>query len=200
MEMLEFKNTSIKLPGGSQSRPFSLVVNDGEVVCVTGSHGSGKSLLLKAVLGLWPVEMGFITFDGEIISPGSSAYFRNLFAYVPQDLPCGSMKVAELFTEVFSVESNRSDGVTKDRLLEAWRIMGVDKAVFDKSLDSVDRYTLQWVLLSFVTFMNKKIILIDNLVQTDAAHQLLKRWASNGCEVIFTCNANKIDCDKIVNI
>ena len=71
---------------GQQIRSLSMRVGEGQLVTITGSKGSGKSLLLRAVLGLIPVDDGFISIDGELMTPQSGFYFRKQMAYVPQYL------------------------------------------------------------------------------------------------------------------
>lgn len=80
--MLELRNVTI----GKQISALSLVVEDGQLVTVTGPSGSGKSLLVRAVMGLIPVDDGFISIDGELMTPMSAFYFRHQMAYVPQHL------------------------------------------------------------------------------------------------------------------
>jgi ABC-type cobalamin/Fe3+-siderophores transport system ATPase subunit len=80
--MLELHSVTI----GQQIRSLSLTVNDGELASITGQHGSGKTMLLKAVLGLIPVDSGHISIDGELLTPQSAPYFRRQMAYVPQQL------------------------------------------------------------------------------------------------------------------
>lgn len=198
--MLEFKNASVMLPGGRESKPFSLVVNDGEMVCLCGGEGSGKSLLLKAVLGLWPVAKGFMTFDGEIISPGSSAYFRDMIAYIPQDLPTGALHVRELFHDIMQHGGDKAKGPDMKGLMAEWQRMGISNTLVDKPLDKIDHFTLQLMLLSFLPMLKKKIILIDNITQTAAIHSFLLQLAADGAEIIYTCRDNKMDCNKIVNL
>ena len=71
---------------GQQIRSLSMSVGEGQLVIITGSKGSGKSLLLRAILGLIPVDDGFISIDGELMTPQSGFYFRKQMAYVPQHL------------------------------------------------------------------------------------------------------------------
>ena len=71
---------------GQQIRSLSMSVGEGQLVTITGSKGSGKSLLLRAILGLIPVDDGFISIDGELMTPQSGFYFRKQMAYVPQHL------------------------------------------------------------------------------------------------------------------
>ena len=48
---------------------FSLHLNPGDFVTVIGGNGAGKSTFLNAVAGVWPVDTGKITLDGEDITP-----------------------------------------------------------------------------------------------------------------------------------
>lgn len=49
-------------------RGVDLDIQRGEVMTLIGVSGSGKSLLVKALLGLIPVDAGRITFDGEDVT------------------------------------------------------------------------------------------------------------------------------------
>ncbi len=72
--------------GGSQVLwGVDLRVAPGEVVCLMGRNGVGKTTLLKAVMGLQPVRGGRVTFGGADItrwSPDRRA--RAGIGYVPQ--------------------------------------------------------------------------------------------------------------------
>jgi urea transport system ATP-binding protein len=62
-----------------------LEVAAGEVVCLMGRNGVGKTTLLKTVMGLMPLRRGRVTFDGADItrwSPDRRA--RAGIGYVPQ--------------------------------------------------------------------------------------------------------------------
>ena len=62
----------------------SFAVDAGEVLCVLGRNGEGKSTLFKTVLGLLPPLAGTVRVDGQPIS-GWNARRRALsFGYVPQ--------------------------------------------------------------------------------------------------------------------
>jgi branched-chain amino acid transport system ATP-binding protein len=64
----------------------SLNVNRGEIVCLLGRNGAGKSTIMKSVMGLTPPREGTVTFKGEIIS-GMSPYriARKGIGFVPDD-------------------------------------------------------------------------------------------------------------------
>jgi len=64
----------------------SLKIKKGQVVCLLGRNGAGKTATLKSVMGLAPPKRGTIRFKGEDIT-GRQAYklARKGIGYVPDD-------------------------------------------------------------------------------------------------------------------
>jgi len=71
---------------GQLIRSLSLALGDGQQLSITGPTGSGKTTMLRAILGFIPIDGGYITIDGELLTPLSAPYFRRQMAYVPQRL------------------------------------------------------------------------------------------------------------------
>ena len=80
--VLELHNITI----GQQIRGLSVTVGDGKVLSITGSQGKGKTTLLRTLLGFLPVDEGYISIDGELLTLRSAPWFRKQMAYVPQHL------------------------------------------------------------------------------------------------------------------
>lgn len=198
--MLEFKNTEVNFPNREHSTPFSLVVDDGDVVCLCGGHGTGKTRILRSILGLAPISHGFITYDGELITPGSSSYFRNMIAYIPQNLPKDDIAVSELLHTMTHLHVNSKLKTDTKTLFDYWEKMEIDKSLFEKTLKDIDDVTLQKIMLSFLPLLNRKVAIIDNIYQSENTQAFLMHLASAGAEIIYTCNENKMNCNKIVNL
>lgn len=62
----------------------TLAVAGGEVLCLLGPNGCGKTTLFKTMLGLIPSQGGRLTFDGRDISTFTRSEFARCVAYVPQ--------------------------------------------------------------------------------------------------------------------
>ena len=62
----------------------SFTVSDGEVLCLLGPNGGGKTTLFKTILGLLPAMAGRVTFDGEDVARLTRAQLARRIAYVPQ--------------------------------------------------------------------------------------------------------------------
>jgi ATP-binding cassette subfamily C protein/ATP-binding cassette subfamily C protein LapB len=63
---------------------MTLDIKAGEVVAVTGPSGSGKSSLLKLIIGLYPPQMGAILIDGLDIRQRDPIALRRNISYTPQ--------------------------------------------------------------------------------------------------------------------
>jgi len=63
---------------------MTLDISAGEVVAVTGPSGSGKSSLLKLIIGLYPPQMGAILIDGLDIRQRDPIALRRNISYTPQ--------------------------------------------------------------------------------------------------------------------
>lgn len=200
VSMLEFKNVSVRLPDGSSSSPFSLVVNEGESICLQGQKGSGKTALLMAIMGLVPIETGFITIDGELVSSGSGEYFRKMIAYVPQHLPSENMTLREFYTYVAQLKVNVHEPYNESSIHNNMKLLGMDNLLINKEMRSLDRETIQLAMLAVVPLLKKKIILLDNLLQTSVTAQWISSLIEMGSEVIYTCETNQLQCHKIINI
>jgi thiamine transport system ATP-binding protein len=66
--MLRLEHVSVTYNGFTAVHPLDLEVADGEIVCVLGPSGSGKSSLLRAVAGLEPEAAGRVWWDGADLS------------------------------------------------------------------------------------------------------------------------------------
>jgi iron complex transport system ATP-binding protein len=94
---LAVEDLSYGYPGHAVGRHLSFTVAAGEVLCVLGRNGEGKSTLFKTILGLLPPRAGAVQVDGEPISGWSPRRRALTFGYVPQN--CGGVfpfSVAEL--------------------------------------------------------------------------------------------------------
>ena len=71
--MLEIKNINKTFNAGTVNenhavKNFSMSFKEGDYVAVIGGNGAGKSTMLNAVAGVWPVDMGKILIDGKDIT------------------------------------------------------------------------------------------------------------------------------------
>lgn len=83
--MLELKNINAYYGESHILRNVSFTVEAGEVACLMGRNGVGKTTTLKVITGLLAARSGLIRFDGaEVTKAPPDRRARRGLAYVPQ--------------------------------------------------------------------------------------------------------------------
>lgn len=95
----------------------SLTVAPGEILCLLGRNGAGKTSTMKAIMGILPLTGGTVKLDGEVISalPAHEVPKRGI-GYIPQGRRLFSeLTVAENLEIGLMVRSKGKE--TRDRVL-----------------------------------------------------------------------------------
>ena len=101
--MLEIQNVSKTFNAGTVNEKtalngLNLKLNEGDFVTVIGGNGAGKSTMLNAVAGVWPVDSGRIIIDGtDVTKLGEhqrAAYIGRVFQD-PMRGTAADMQIAE---------------------------------------------------------------------------------------------------------
>ena len=84
--MLEVKDATIVIGEKTLAQGLSFTARDGQLTCITGSEGSGKTTLIRTLMGFLPVKEGFVSVDGELLTVRSAPAFRTMMVYLPQQM------------------------------------------------------------------------------------------------------------------
>ncbi|MGM9698383.1 MAG: ATP-binding cassette domain-containing protein [Prevotella sp.] len=204
--MLELKNVAISHNGKQLVEDLSLVAADGKVTVVSGPSGCGKTTLLKAMLGLHPVDKGYISIDGELVTALSAPAFRQNMAYVPQDISFPIDTVKELVRLPFNLKANSGKPFTKERVMEQWHMLGLDASLYEKRVSEISGGERQRITLANLGLLDKGIVIVDE--PTSALDQMaatfvgdyLQRLAKQGATVIVVTHDRNFQCDQKIEL
>jgi len=73
--------------GFGTNTPVSITIAPGSIVAIVGATGTGKSSLLRALLGLAKLESGHLRYGGSVLDDAGVGPDQRPFAWVPQDAP-----------------------------------------------------------------------------------------------------------------
>ena len=83
--MLDLRDISVNYGAIEALKGVSLTVGAGEIVCLIGANGAGKSTVLNAISGVVPLAGGATTFEGAPLSSlGSTQIVRKGIVQVPE--------------------------------------------------------------------------------------------------------------------
>ena len=99
--MLEMRHiTKVFNPGTVNEKialnDFSLTLEDGDFVTVIGGNGAGKSTMMNAIAGVWPVDGGQILIDGEDVTKLPEYKRAKFLGRVFQDPMTGTAATMEI--------------------------------------------------------------------------------------------------------
>lgn len=173
--MLEIKNIYKTFNKGTVNEKqalngINLVLNDGDFCTVIGGNGAGKSTMLNAIAGVWPVDSGAIMIDGVDVSALPEHKRAPYLGRVFQDPMTGTVADMEI-VENLAIAARRG----KKRGL-SWGVRKGEKEKYQKLLAEFDlglenRMTTKVGLLSggqrqaitllMATIQKPKLLLLD---------------------------------------
>ncbi len=197
----------VKDKGGKKKRlldNITLAIEPGQFVALVGGSGTGKSTLMKTLLGTNPTQSGTVYLNGDDLRQNFNIY-RHQIGYVPQDdIIHRQLTVAEVLTYAAKLRLPPDIDV---------------KAVVQKTLDQIEMSDRQNVLVSQLSGGQRKRVSIGVELLADPKlffldeptsgldpgldkkmMQLLRKLANQGRTIILVTHAtaNITLCDRIV--
>lgn len=117
IDTLEFKNVSMSYSKNTDSvlKNINFSIKPGEKVAFVGKSGSGKSSLIKLMLGLYEPSEGEIVVNGTNINEIKRVNYRKNISVVPQDIYLFNKSILE------NIRMNNED-ITLEEVVEAAKI------------------------------------------------------------------------------
>lgn len=148
----------------------SLTLNDGDFCTVIGGNGAGKSTMLNALAGVWPVDSGSVVIDGVNVTSLSEHKRAKYIGRVFQDPMTGTVADMEI-VENLALAARRgkrrglSWGVKKEEK-EKYREMltELDLGLEDRMTSKVGLLSggqRQAITLLMATIQKPKLLLLD---------------------------------------
>ncbi len=195
--MLEVKNVTIAVGERVVAEDLSFIANDGELTCITGDAASGKTTLIRTLMGFLPVKAGFVSVDGEMLTIYSSHAFREMMVYLPQDAQV--LRIPQEETEI--PEKEADDYAVWNEVLPVAEIAQPKAPLTTDELLLLATQTLQ-------ESADKPIIIADEptaLLSSEHAYQLmglLQQQVEQGKTVLVTSRDPLVinRANKVINI
>ncbi len=142
-------------------RGFDLRIGAGEKVSLTGPSGTGKSTVLKCVLGLVAPQEGAIrVFDHPVDAQGVWEARRRL-AYVAQEPDLGTGTARQVIEQPFAYKANAGLRRNLDRLPSLLDRFNLPPDILDKPMPTLSGGEKQRIALLSALLLERPILLLD---------------------------------------
>ena len=173
--MLEIKNVYKTFNAGTVNekvalKGLDLTLEDGDFVTVIGGNGAGKSTMLNAVAGVWPIDMGKILIDRQDVTRLSEHQRAKYIGRVFQDPMMGTAATMGI-EENLALAARRGvarslrAGITKKEREEYHQLLKtLDLGLEDRMTSKVGLLSggqRQAVTLLMATLKKPKLLLLD---------------------------------------
>ena len=190
----------------------SFEILHGAKVAIIGGSGSGKSTILKLLLGLYEPKAGEIKVFGHDIATMDKSSLRNAFSYVPQDSFLFPVSITENITGKKDISTHE-----EERLEQACRDAGIHDfikslpngydSVLTESAENISGGQRQRIALARAFYKDAPIILFDEATSaldpsTEAEILSTLQEATRNKTVIMVAHraAAKSFCDMAVTL
>ncbi|MEM7468377.1 MAG: ATP-binding cassette domain-containing protein, partial [Pseudomonadota bacterium] len=143
----------------------SFHASPGEVIAILGRNGSGKSTILKLILGLYQPQMGSVLLDGHNIRQFDPADIRRQIAYVPQNPQFFEGTIAHNLRLVKPQASQNQIDLALSRagVLDAVNQLplGLESVITQRQPQMISQSTLARLSLARAYLKDSPIVLLD---------------------------------------
>jgi iron complex transport system ATP-binding protein len=177
MSLIEIQGISFDYGQGNIFQDLSFQVDRGEIFCLLGPNGCGKTTLLDCLLGILKPEVGRILIDQKDISGLGPRKRARFMSYVPQrhdsTFPYSVLEMAMMgraaYTDMFSSPSDRDREIAEDALGQ----VGIAH-LRERPYTQLSGGELQLVMLARALAQESPIIIMDEPTShLDFRHELI---------------------------
>ncbi len=191
--MTESSLPLIRLDGISKQHPFSpqmlldhidLEIHAGESILLSGRSGSGKSLLLRAIALLEPVDSGEIYWNGHPVSNSETPQYRSQVMYIRQTVALGEGSVTDCLSAPFDLQAHRHHRLDLSRIQQQLQDLNYRPDLLQQDVENLSGGERQIVQLLRALQLAPQVLLLDEPTAstdpetTQRIESLLRQWCS----------------------
>lgn len=159
--MIVFKNVSKSYKNTTVLKDISFTIEDGDLVCLIGESGCGKTTTLKMINKLIMPTSGEIIINKQNIKKINSIKLRRKMGYVIQQTGLFSHMTIKENIEIIAKIIKMPEEKRKKRVKEMMTMIGLDEKLLERYPNELSGGQLQRIGIARAFMTGPKIILMD---------------------------------------
>ncbi|WDV05248.1 ABC transporter ATP-binding protein [Lysinibacillus irui] len=211
--MIEVKNVTKKYGRIQVLNDLSFTAKKGEITCLIGINGVGKTTILKAIMALTPINSGDILIDGEKIRKDSFdkiSFIPDTITMLPQMKICDAIAFmadfykswnshrAEELLKFFKLDpAERIANLSKGNAAKVNMLLGlsmdVDYLLMDEPFSGIDLFSREQIADVFTSHLiEERGVIITTHEISDIEHLIDKAVLIESGEVVMEFNVEEV--------
>jgi putative ABC transport system ATP-binding protein len=161
--MIRFGHVTVTVRARTILADISFTLGAGEKAVLRGRSGSGKSTVLKSLLGLYPLREGAIFFQERPLDMTTVQAIRSCAAYIGQEPVLGAETVREALLLPFHFKAHRGRVPAESQLIETLADLRLSGDILDQPCNRISGGEKQRVALARALLLGKRLYLLDEV-------------------------------------
>jgi putative ABC transport system ATP-binding protein len=188
--LLEARQIGRRHPNGKDwlLEGISLEIRAGDRLALLGASGSGKTLLMRALVLLDSLDTGAICWRGQPVSRDQLPAFRSEAIYLHQRAVFSQPTVEDSLKEPFSLRVHRHRRFDRERMLERLEQLGRGESFLSKRITDLSGGELQITALLRALQLEPSMLFLDeptaalDAQTVTAVEEFVARWVDEAPE------------------
>ncbi|MBD3321679.1 MAG: ATP-binding cassette domain-containing protein [Chitinivibrionales bacterium] len=160
---IEFNSASVIDGPTVLLKNITFSVPHGGKALITGPTGSGKSSVLLALMGAYPVVNGTVYYDGTPVTSETVSILRKSIGYIAQEPVLGEGTVREGLLMPFTFRANRSRAPSETAIHDAFDRLQLPRALLDRDISLVSGGEKQRIAIARTLLLGKNVFVVDEI-------------------------------------
>jgi putative ABC transport system ATP-binding protein len=161
--LIEFKKVQIELNQKPIINQVSFCLSESQQSVLVGKSGSGKSTILKTLLGVYQPNEGEIFFKGNPLDQHTIKTLRHQAAYIGQEPVLGAPTIHEAMMLPFSFKAHRHLTPKKEEIDDLLKTFHVDPGILNQRTSDVSGGEKQRLAIARALLLGKTFFLCDEV-------------------------------------
>ena len=185
---------------------FSLKIDRGDAVAFKGESGSGKTTILKLLLGFEQPDSGEIRYKNEPMNAETVKQLRRESAWLPQDLNLGSGRVMDVIKFPLEFRNNRSRQFQKSKAESMLHELGLEPSVLEKNFRDLSTGQRQRIGLVICLLLDRPVLFLDeptSALDEESVRRVTEALQNNSNRTVISTSHDPVwlnYCEKIIEM
>ena len=182
----------------------TLAIEPGTRLVLTGPSGAGKTLLLRALARLDPLDRGEVRYRGQAVHHDAVPRYRASVIYLHQRAALIEDTVEAALRRPYALNVHRQRKFDRRRVVELLSALGRDAAFLEKKVADLSGGEIQITALVRALQLDPTILLLDEPTAAldgptaTAVEQLIDRWlAQNAQRAMIWVSHNEAQAQRV---
>ncbi|MDF7798981.1 ABC transporter ATP-binding protein [Pontiellaceae bacterium B1224] len=161
--MIKFKDITLKVHQQTLLDQVCLQVKPGDKLVIRGPSGSGKSSLLKCVVGAFPLAEGSVRVGDLTLTPQTVAKIRSRLAFIGQEPVLGADRVREALLLPFTFKAHQRSLPAEELVFQTMEQLHLEPSILEKQAKRISGGEKQRIAIARALLLNKTVFIADEI-------------------------------------